>query len=143
MLTFSAFDETEFGRSPALFRKKEYLDGSTSAQERRSGIYQLNIQSAAPCGLDLMESMQPSSPKTCTGSSKPLSRRGLKSFRKLTSGEVAKLLGVADSYLRQLSLDGKGPDVEIQPNGRRLYSLKDVANLRAYLDANARGENSI
>src|SRR6185503_12635964 len=50
MLTFSAFDETEFGRSPAFFRKKEYLDGSTSAQERRSGICQLKIQSAAPCG---------------------------------------------------------------------------------------------
>jgi hypothetical protein len=25
MLTFAAFDETEFGRSPALFRKKEDL----------------------------------------------------------------------------------------------------------------------
>ncbi len=66
--------------------------------------------------------------------------RAQKSFRKLTSGEVAKLLGVADSYLRQLSLDGKGPDVEVQPNGRRLYTLRDVANLRAYLDANAKGE---
>ena len=33
--------------------------------------------------------------------------RAQKLFRKLTSGEVAKLLGVADSYLRQLSLDGR------------------------------------
>jgi hypothetical protein len=43
MLTFPAFDETEYSRLPAFFRKKEDLDGSASAQERRSGICQLNI----------------------------------------------------------------------------------------------------
>jgi chromosome partitioning protein len=32
-----------------------------------------------------------------------------KTLRKFTSGEAAKLIGVADAYLRQLSLEGKGP----------------------------------
>ena len=32
-----------------------------------------------------------------------------KTLRKFSSGEVAKLIGVADGYLRQLSLEGKGP----------------------------------
>ncbi len=63
-----------------------------------------------------------------------------RTFRKLTSGEVAKLLGVADGYLRQLSLDGKGPAVEVSDNGRRLYSLRDVAELRAYMEANSKTE---
>jgi hypothetical protein len=32
-----------------------------------------------------------------------------KTMRKFTSGEAAALLGVNDSYLRKLNLDGKGP----------------------------------
>lgn len=58
-----------------------------------------------------------------------------KRLRKFTSGEVAKTIGVADSYLRQLSLEGKGPAVEVLPNGRRLYSVEDINALRAYLDS--------
>ncbi|GEO18046.1 plasmid partitioning protein RepA [Microvirga aerophila] len=57
-----------------------------------------------------------------------------KTLRKFTSGEVAKLIGVADGYLRQLSLEGKGPQAEVLPNGRRQYTLEDVHALRAYLD---------
>ncbi len=62
-----------------------------------------------------------------------------KSLRKFTSGEAAKLIGVDDGYLRQLALDGKGPEAETLPNGRRMYSLDDINALRAYLDENARG----
>ena len=32
-----------------------------------------------------------------------------KQLRRFTSGEAANLLGVKDSYLRKLSLDGRGP----------------------------------
>lgn len=32
-----------------------------------------------------------------------------KSLRRFTSGEAAKLIGINDGYLRQLSLEGKGP----------------------------------
>lgn len=58
-----------------------------------------------------------------------------KTLRKFTSGEVAKIIGVADSYLRQLALEGKGPQAEVLPNGRRLYSLEDINALRAYLES--------
>jgi chromosome partitioning protein len=58
-----------------------------------------------------------------------------KRLRKFTSGEVAKIIGVADSYLRQLSIEGKGPAIEVAPNGRRLYSVEDINALRAYLDS--------
>ncbi len=34
-----------------------------------------------------------------------------KTLRKFTSGEVARLIGVNDGYLRHLSLDGKGPSL--------------------------------
>jgi len=57
-----------------------------------------------------------------------------KRLRKFTSGEVARMIGVADSYLRQLSIEGKGPSIEVAPNGRRLYSVEDINALRAFLD---------
>ena len=45
-----------------------------------------------------------------------------KVLRKFTSGEAAALLGVNDSYLRKLNLEGKGPSPEVTPGNRRLYS---------------------
>ena len=57
-------------------------------------------------------------------------RKGLRSF---TSGEVAKIIGVSDGYLRQLSLDGEGPMPAIASGGRRAYSLAQVNELRRYL----------
>ncbi|UVF22406.1 plasmid partitioning protein RepA (plasmid) [Microvirga terrae] len=61
-----------------------------------------------------------------------------KTLRKFTSGEVAKLIGVDDGYLRQLALEEKGPLPETLPNGRRMYSLEEINALRTYLDQNAR-----
>jgi chromosome partitioning protein len=57
-----------------------------------------------------------------------------KTLRKFSSGEAAKFLGVKDSYLRQLSLEGRGPQPDTGPAGRRLYSLEDVKEMRVYLD---------
>jgi chromosome partitioning protein len=57
-----------------------------------------------------------------------------KTLRRFSSGEAAKLIGINDGYLRQLSLEGKGPLPDTAPSGRRSYSLEDIQGLRAYLD---------
>jgi chromosome partitioning protein len=63
-----------------------------------------------------------------------------KSLRKFSSSEAAKLIGVNDGYLRKLSLEGKGPTVEIGPHGRRSYTLQDIQNLRGVLDAGGKAD---
>lgn len=65
----------------------------------------------------------------------PDARRHL---RKFTSGEVAALLGVADSYLRRLDLDGRGPSPETRAGGRRYYSTEDIQALRVLLEKGAK-----
>jgi chromosome partitioning protein len=64
--------------------------------------------------------------------------KATKTLRRFSSGEAAKFIGVKDSYLRTLSLEGRGPQPEIGSAGRRLYSLEDVQALRAYLDENGK-----
>ena len=61
-----------------------------------------------------------------------------KQMRKFTSGEAATLLGVNDSYLRKLHLDGKGPSPELTSGNRRLYSVQDIQDLRVLLEKTAR-----
>lgn len=65
-----------------------------------------------------------------------------KSLRCFTSGEVARIVGVSDGYLRQLSLDGLGPKPAIASGGRRSYTLSQVHELRQYL-ANARPREAL
>lgn len=65
----------------------------------------------------------------------PDARRQL---RKFTSGEVAELLGVADSYLRRLDLEGRGPSPETRAGGRRYYSTEDIQALRVLLEKGAK-----
>lgn len=60
----------------------------------------------------------------------PTSKKRLRSF---SSGEVAKIVGVSDGYLRQLSIDGQGPMPDILHGGRRAYSAAQVLDLRQYL----------
>ncbi|MER9048268.1 plasmid partitioning protein RepA [Mesorhizobium sp. M0923] len=60
----------------------------------------------------------------------PSSQKMLKTF---TSGEAAHLVGVSDGYLRQLSIDGKGPSPEVSQTGRRSYSLAQIHELRQYM----------
>ncbi|NGM38028.1 plasmid partitioning protein RepA [Methylobacterium sp. DB0501] len=55
-----------------------------------------------------------------------------KELRRFTSGEAARLVGVSDSFLRQLSLDGLGP-IPNMLNGRRLYTLGQINEMRRYL----------
>ncbi len=65
-----------------------------------------------------------------------------KTLRRFTSGEAAKLIGVSDSTLRKMSLAGDGPQPELTSNGRRLYSLGQINELRERLASTSRGRNS-
>ncbi len=56
-----------------------------------------------------------------------------KQLRPFSSGEAARLIGVSDGYLRQLSISGEGPQPETGAGGRRSYSLADVNALRRHL----------
>lgn len=69
----------------------------------------------------------------------PASQKTLRSF---TSGEAARLVGVSDGYLRQLSLAGEGPLPEIGAAGRRYYSLADIDALRRFLADQARAKGN-
>ncbi|UDF32868.1 UNVERIFIED_ORG: plasmid partitioning protein RepA (plasmid) [Roseateles sp. XES5] len=69
----------------------------------------------------------------------PTSRKTLRSF---TSGEAARLIGVSDGYLRQISLAGEGPDLPTGPGGRRMYSLADIDALRHHLAEQARAKGN-
>jgi chromosome partitioning protein len=60
----------------------------------------------------------------------PLSQKTLRTF---TSGEAAQMIGVSDGYLRQLSLDGKGPQPDVSQNGRRSYTLGQINELRQHM----------
>jgi chromosome partitioning protein len=62
----------------------------------------------------------------------------LKSLRPFQLSEAAKLLGVKPGYLRNLSLEGKGPAASVTQSGRRSYTAEQVQELRLYLDENGR-----
>jgi chromosome partitioning protein len=61
-----------------------------------------------------------------------------KVMRTFTSGEAAELLGINDSYLRKLHLDGKGPQPQITSGNRRHYSAENIHELRVLLEKTAR-----
>src|SRR4051794_1933715 len=58
-----------------------------------------------------------------------------KTLRRFTSGEVARILGVTDSRIRQLSPELLVSEAEVASGGRRMYTLADIHALRAHLDA--------
>lgn len=66
-----------------------------------------------------------------------------KVLRKFTSGEAARLIGVSDSTLRKMTLAGEGPQPETTSNGRRLYTLSDINQIRRMLAQSTRGRESI
>jgi len=61
-----------------------------------------------------------------------------RSMRKFASSEVAALLEVTEAYIRQVSLKDRGPTPEVTANGRRLYSLEQILELRLYLAEHGR-----
>jgi chromosome partitioning protein len=70
----------------------------------------------------------------------PVSHKTLRSF---SSVESAKLIGIADAYLRQLSLNGKGPQPAISPGGRRSYTLDQINEIRGVLDENSKSKRYV
>lgn len=69
-------------------------------------------------------------------------RADLRTLRSFSLGEVAEILGVSGSYLRQLSIDGQGPTPKLGTAGRRSYTLVQINELRNYL-ASARPKEAL
>lgn len=69
----------------------------------------------------------------------PDARKGLRKFQ---IGEVADLIGVTQSHLRQLNADGKGPEVEVN-TGRRYYTAEQMLELRDFLETNKKSDKRI
>jgi chromosome partitioning protein len=61
-----------------------------------------------------------------------------KSLRQFSLAEVAYFLGVTQSNIKKLHLEGKGPEPTTSPSGRRSYSAKQMIELRDYLDKHGR-----
>ncbi|MBR9840563.1 plasmid partitioning protein RepA [Salipiger thiooxidans] len=61
----------------------------------------------------------------------PDAQKGLRQF---SLAEVAYYLGVTQSTIKKLHLEGKGPEPETSSSGRRSYSAEQMLELRAYLD---------
>ena len=66
-----------------------------------------------------------------------------KALRRFSSGEAARLIGVTDGYLRQLSIAGEGPVPDLGVGGRRSYSLAQINELRGLLDHSKPGKRLV
>jgi chromosome partitioning protein len=60
----------------------------------------------------------------------PQSRKTLRHF---SGGEVARILGITDGYLRQMMLAGEFAEPEKGAAGRRLYTLQQIHQIRDHL----------
>lgn len=60
-----------------------------------------------------------------------------KTIRHFSPAEAADLIGIHQGYLRQIVAEGHGP--EPLPNGRRMYSVQDIEDLRRLLDEGGKG----
>lgn len=56
-----------------------------------------------------------------------------KQLRKFSTGEAARLIGITDAYLRQVTLATEGFEPEKGPAGRRLFTLEQINELRRHL----------
>jgi len=61
-----------------------------------------------------------------------------KSLRQFSLAEVAYFLGVTQSNIKKLHLEGKGPEPTTSSSGRRSYSGQQMLELREYLDKHGR-----
>jgi chromosome partitioning protein len=66
-----------------------------------------------------------------------------KTLRRFTSGEAARLMSISDSTLRKMTLAGEGPQPDLAANGRRLYTLGQINEIRAMLAGSARGRDAL
>lgn len=70
----------------------------------------------------------------------PNARKNLRSF---SLGEVASYVGVSQSTLKKLHLEGKGPSPQTSSSGRRSYTAEQMLELREYLDVHGRSDSRI
>ena len=66
-----------------------------------------------------------------------------KTLRRFTSGEVSKLVRISDSMLRKMTIAGEGPIPETGTNGRRLYTLAQINEIRRHLASGTRGREAL
>ena len=57
-----------------------------------------------------------------------------KSLRRFSLAEVAQFVGVSQSYLKKLHLQGKGVEPDVTSTGRRYYTAAQMNDLRTLLD---------
>lgn len=65
---------------------------------------------------------------------------GKKGLRPFSLAEVATYLGVSQSHLKKLHLEGKGPTPATSTSGRRAYTADQMLELRNYLDQHGRSD---
>jgi chromosome partitioning protein len=63
-----------------------------------------------------------------------------KSLRQFSLAEVAYFLGVTQSNVKKLHLEGKGPSPTTSVSGRRTYTSEQMLELRQYLDQHGRAD---
>ena len=62
-----------------------------------------------------------------------------KQLRRFPTGEAARLIGITDAYLRQVTLAAEGLEPEKGPAGRRLFTLEQINDLRRHLSRSKPG----
>ncbi|OLP62703.1 plasmid partitioning protein RepA [Xaviernesmea oryzae] len=65
----------------------------------------------------------------------PIAEKGLRDFQ---LAEAARFIGVTSGYLRNLSLEGKGPAARVSPSGRRSYTAQQIDEMRRFLEEHAK-----
>ena len=63
-----------------------------------------------------------------------------KSLRQFSLAEVAYFLGITQSNVKKLHLEGKGPTPTTSSSGRRSYTAGQMQELRQYLDRHGRSD---
>lgn len=61
-----------------------------------------------------------------------------KSLRRFSLAEAADFVGVSQSYIKKLHLQGKGVEPYVTPTGRRYYTSEQMNDLRGLLDRSPR-----
>ncbi|WP_165225834.1 plasmid partitioning protein RepA [Affinirhizobium pseudoryzae] len=64
-----------------------------------------------------------------------------KNLRAFSLAEVANYVGVSQSTLKKLHLDGRGPAPQTSASGRRSYTAAQMLELRQYLDTHGRSDS--
>jgi len=97
-----------------------------SPDKRTTGLRSLISSDAEELSRQLQAHQQRTFPPTAR-----------KTIRNFTPAEAADFIGIHQGYLRQIVSEGHGPDP--LPNGRRMYSVDDIQELRRVLDEGGKG----